>query len=202
MTERRRFDLPISLDVEGRRCVVLGGGREATEKADRLLRAGAKVQLVASELEPALEERAARGELGWAARSWAPSDLEGAFLVYVTEDERDRAREAWLLRSTYGFLLCSIDDPPFCDFANPALVRAGGAVIAISTGGRAPALAKRLREALEAALATPDFAAFVDALAERRERAPEGERGAEGKRSVEGLAIDVRVTYPPWFRGG
>ena len=197
----RRFDLAVSLDVEGRRCVILGGGPEATDKADKLVRAGARVQIVASEIDAELAARAARDDVAWAARSWAASDLEGAFLVYVTQDERDRAGEAWLLRRTMGFLMCSIDEPPHCDFANNAIVRAGSVTLAISTGGRAPALAKRLREALEASLATPELVAFVEALVERRDGAPEGERGAVGKQSVEGLAVDVRVTYPEWFRG-
>ena len=195
-----RFDLPLSLDVEGRRCVVLGGGPEATDKAKKLLFAGAKVQVVASEIEDELAERAARGELGWAARAWDPSDLAGAFLVYVSPEERPSAAEAWALRKRMGFLMCSIDDPPYCDFASPALVRAGFVTLTIATGGRAPALAKRLREALAQALAASGLEAYANELARRRDAAPEGERGAEGKRGVEGLGIEVRVTYPAWFR--
>jgi precorrin-2 dehydrogenase/sirohydrochlorin ferrochelatase len=195
-----RFDFPIALSVQGRRCVVIGGGPEATDKATKLARAGARVQIVAGEIEPALAEQAERGEVAWAARSWAPADLVGAFLVFVTPEERDdAAAEVWGLRGSMGYLACSIDDPERCDFANVAFARAGDVTITISTGGRAPALAKHLRAAIERAFEGETFERFVAELARRRDEAPEGQRGAIGTESIAGLSVELKITYPPWF---
>lgn len=195
-----RFDLPIALSVVGRRCVIIGGGAEATDKADKLVRAGARVQIVADEVEPAVAALAERGEVGWAARSWAPGDLAGAFLVFVTPEARDdAAAEVWGLRGSVGYLACSIDDPDRCDFANVAFARAGDVTITISTGGRAPALAKHLRAAIEQAFEGEVFARFVAELARRREEAPAGQRGVVGNESISGLQVELTISYPSWF---
>jgi precorrin-2 dehydrogenase/sirohydrochlorin ferrochelatase len=196
----RRFDFPVSLDLAGRYCVVIGGGAEATDKAEKLRKAGARVQVVAEEVEPAVSDAAARGEIGWAARSWEPGDLQGAFLVIVTPEERDSGAEVVAHRARLGFLACVIDVPDLCDFANVARVDAGDLRIALSSGGRAPALLRRLREDLARAVATDEMARFVDALSARRDAALPGERSAAGKEAIEGFGLDVTVRYPDWFR--
>lgn len=195
----KRFDFPVSFDVRDRRCVVLGGDREASDKAQRLLRAGARVQIVAEAVEPELAALAGEGALGWAARSWTPKDLVGAFAVIVAPDERASADEVAARRDQLGYLLCVVDAPEPSDFASPALLRAGDLTITLSTGGRAPALVSRLRRELEGAIATPRMAEFLDALAARRDAAPEGARGRVGKESIEGFRVEARVTYPAWF---
>lgn len=196
----RRFDFPVSFDVKDRRCLVIGGDFEATDKTRRLVRAGAKVQVVAETVEHELEALAAEGVIGWAARSWTPKDLVGAFAVIVAPDERASADEIAARRDQMGYLLCVVDAPEPSDFASPALLRAGDLTITLSTGGRAPALLSRLRRDLEGALATDEMAAFLEALTARRDAVGPGERSAVGRQSVEGFSVKATVTYPAWFK--
>lgn len=195
----RRFDFPVSFDVKDRRCVVVGGDFEATDKTRRLVRAGAKVQVVAETVEPELEALAAEGVIGWAARSWTPKDLIGAFAVIVTPDERASADDIVSRRDRLGYLLCVIDVPEPSDFASPALLRAGDLTITLSTGGRAPALLSRLRKDLEGVIATDEMAAFLEAISARRDAVGPGERSVVGRQSVEGFSVRAEVTYPAWF---
>lgn len=118
------FGYPISLDLTGRRCVVVGTGPLAREKVDGLLEAGADVVELAA---------------------YTPGDLAGAFLAVVTDpDPALHAAVAAEARAERVLLNC-MDDVPYCDFAAPSIVRRGDLRISISTGGKAPALAKRLR---------------------------------------------------------
>lgn len=198
----KRFDFPVSFDVADRRCVVIGGDAEATDKARRLLRAGARVQIVAEEVTHELAALAGEGTIGWAARSWTPKDLVGAFAVIVAPDERGSADDIAARRDQMGYLLCVIDAPEPSDFASPALLRAGDLTLTLSTGGRAPALVSRLRRDLEGTIATPRMAAFLDALAARRDAVGPGERSRVGRESIEGFRVEARVTYPAWFERG
>ncbi len=196
-----RFALPVSLDVSGRRCLVLGGGAEATDKARRLVRAGGAVQVIAEQVEDALIAMAEAGELGWAARSWVPADVRGAFLVFVTPDEQDRAAEAHDLALAQGAHICAIDVPDHCTFANPAVVEVGELRVALSSGGRTPALLRRLREDLQRALVTDEMLRFVAELGAMRDRLPPAERRAQLARATAGFRLDVKVTFPDWFTG-
>lgn len=194
----KRFGLPISLDVAGRRCLILGGGFEATDKARRLVRAGAAVQVIADTVEPEVEAMAEGGEVGWACRSWTPADLRGAYLVYVTPDEQERADEAHQLALANGALICAIDKPEHCQFANPAVVEVGDLRLALSSGGRAPALLRRMREDLERALCNDRVKSFVEAMGAMRDRLPPGQRNAL-REAAAGFRLEIKVTLPDWF---
>lgn len=198
----RRFAFPITLDVSGRRCVVLGGGFEATDKARKLQKAGALVQVVAAEIESALMEMASAGEIAWAARDFELADLSGAFLVMVTPEERDRVEEVERLSQQQGFLLCALDAPGHGVFANPAYFTVRALIVALASGGRLPAVLKRLREDLQEALDTDELRAFLDAMAALRERTAPGERSERLREAVRGFGLDIRVTFPAWFVAG
>lgn len=150
-TTTRTFAFPISLDVAGRRCVVVGGGPLANEKADALRDAGADVTLV-----PAGE--------------YTPAVLDGTFLLIISgEDDTDSAA-AFAEAERRGVLANALDDIPHCHFAFPAIVRRGDLKVAISTAGKAPALARRVRLDLEEHL-PHGLGVLVDAYAQARERA-------------------------------
>lgn len=163
---------PMMVDLAGRRCLVVGGGRVAERKVALLLEAGADVAVVSPVVTPRIADLAARGAIRLARRTVRPADLDRVFLAFAATDDAEVnqgvAREA---RSAGG-LVNVADAPEACDFHVPSVVRRGDLTIAISTGGGSPALAKRLRQRLEATIG-PEYEAFLAALRELRARAKE-----------------------------
>jgi uroporphyrin-III C-methyltransferase/precorrin-2 dehydrogenase/sirohydrochlorin ferrochelatase len=155
---------PLFLKLAGRDVLVVGGGPVGAAKARALVEAGARVTVVAPEAEPELLELAAAGALTLRARVFAPADLEGAWLVVAaaTADVNRAVATAAEARRTF---VLAVDDPASASAYGAGVVRRGGVTIAVSTDGRAPALAGLLREALEAVL--PDELASWTAEAER-----------------------------------
>jgi len=142
------FGYPIALELAGRRAVVIGADAVAQGKAAGLLAAGATVTVLATGPAAALDRLAAEPGARVLRRGWRPEDLDGAAIcVAASSDPGERAAIAAAARAR-GVLVNVMDDVPCCDFAAPAVVRRGDLVVAISTGGRSPALARRLREEL------------------------------------------------------
>ncbi|MEJ5360075.1 MAG: bifunctional precorrin-2 dehydrogenase/sirohydrochlorin ferrochelatase [Desulfobacterales bacterium] len=139
---------PIQLDLQGRRCLVVGGGAVGTRKAGTLHACGAEVVVVSPEATAELAAWAAAGRVQWRRRAYESSDLDGVFLaVGATDDELLNRRLSAEARRRG--VLCNIADrPELCDFILPALVQRGDLVITVSTSGKSPALAKRLRREL------------------------------------------------------
>jgi siroheme synthase-like protein len=164
-----RFAYPVSLDLTGRRAVVVGDDAVAQGKADPLLAAGAQVTVIAAGPAGQLGRLERDGRAAVLRRGFTPADLDGAFLCVA--GSRDRAvREAvFAAARARGVLLNVMDDPDHCDFAAPAVVRRGELVIAVSTGGRSPALASRLRRLLEERFG-PEWEELAALLGEVREQ--------------------------------
>ena len=159
---------PIFLDLRGRRCLVVGGGREGQRKIEGLLAAGGVVTVIAPKLTRDLQARLAAGEIDLIQREYRDGDLEGYELCMVATDDgavnaavnqEGKRRRIWVNAA---------DDPPNCDFILPAVIRRGAITIAASTNGTSPALARRLREELEAYL-TEEMPALAELLREVRE---------------------------------
>jgi siroheme synthase-like protein len=144
-----RFGYPVSLDVDGKRAVVYGREAIAQGKAETLRAAGADVTVI--------EDRGLR-----------PEDLDGAFVCVASSPDPEEREEIARACRRRGVLVNAMDDPPNCDFAAPAVVRRGDLTIAISTSGRSPALAARLREELERRYGT-EWAEVLDVIGEVRE---------------------------------
>ncbi|MEA2567064.1 MAG: uroporphyrin-III C-methyltransferase / precorrin-2 dehydrogenase / sirohydrochlorin ferrochelatase [Actinomycetota bacterium] len=161
------FGYPVSLDLEGRRCVVVGGGTVAEHKVQGLLDAGAAVTVVAGAFTSALRELAARGEVELLHRPYARGDLAGAFLTIAATDDGAVNAEVFAEASEGNVLCNAVDDVAHCHFAAPSIVRRGDLTISVSTGGKAPALAKRLRQTLSAQFGD-EWGVLVDVLAESR----------------------------------
>jgi siroheme synthase-like protein len=139
---------PICLNIRGRRCVVVGGGRVAERKARGLLAAGADVTVIAREAGSGLKRLARGRKIGVLRRGFLSSDLKAAFIVMAaTDDAAVNTRVASEARRR-GALVNVADSPWLCDFFLPAVVRRGDLQIAISTAGSSPALAKRIRKEL------------------------------------------------------
>ena len=162
----KRFAYPIVLDLAGRRAVVVGGGRVALRKARALAEAGARVTAVAPQFLPEFAEAAGIERL---EAPYAAGHLEGAVLAVAATDEeavnRRVADDARAARVPVNV----VDVPEQCDFIVPAQVRRGELVVAVTTGGAAPSLARRLRERLEEEFG-PEWAAYLEALRAARER--------------------------------
>ena len=162
------FRFPVALELAGRRCVVVGGGAEAEHRTRALLDCDAEVTVLAVAPVPGLVDLDRRGQIVLVRRPYRPGDLVGAFVVVATDPASTPGVYAEAERR--GVLCHAVDDPVHCHFAMPSVLRRGELTVAISTGGRAPALAKRLRHRLEEEVPS-EYGALVDLLAEARSEA-------------------------------
>ena len=161
---------PVFLEMKDRPCVVVGGGAVAERKVEGLLAAGARVTVISPELTPALAALKKEGRLRHIARPYRKGDLDGCEMaVAATDDGAVNAQVAREGRPASGRIwVNAVDDPPNCDFILPSVIRRGDIVIAVSTGGASPALARRLREELEAFL-SEDYGPLAELLQEVRQ---------------------------------
>jgi len=132
------------------RCVVIGGGRVAARKVDALLEAGAQPVVISRDLCADLQARLGAGEIEALPRGYRRGDLAGARLVIAATDDVAVNEAVWQEAQEVGCLVNVVDDPSRCNFHVPATVRRGALTLAIATGGNAPALARRIRQDLEA----------------------------------------------------
>lgn len=143
---------PIFLKLAARPCVVIGAGLIAESKIESLLQSEAHITVIAPEALPRVQQWAEAGEIVWNQREYASGDLAGAFLV-VAATATPAVNRAVFAEANAADILCNaVDDPPFCDFYFPSVVRRGELQIAISTAGESPALAQRLRKEINAQL--------------------------------------------------
>ena len=163
---------PMMVELAGRRCVVVGGGAVAERKVRRLLEFRAAVTVVSPAATAPLERLAWAGRLEFLRRPVRIADLRGAFLVVAATDNPEVNRRVVRAATRRGALVNVADDPAACTFQVPSIIRRGDLTIAISTGGGSPALAKRLRERLEATIG-PEYEAYLAALRQLRARARE-----------------------------
>lgn len=160
---------PMFLKLEGRSCLVVGAGTIGQSKIRSLLVAGASVRVVAPRANAAVAEWARSGVITWETRAFKAADLDGAILVVVATSDRG-LNEAIFREAQRRNILCNVvDDPERCDFYYPAIVRRGELQLAISTGGRSPALAQRLRCELEEQFG-PEYAGWLEELGRARQQ--------------------------------
>jgi precorrin-2 dehydrogenase len=160
---------PLFLKLAARPCLVVGAGREGESKIAGLLAADASVRVVAPEATTAVQAWARAGRLQWMARAFEETDLDGAFLVVVASSRRELNRHVYQEARRRRVLCNVVDDPLHCDFYYPSVVRRGALQIAISTDGKSPALAQRLRRELEEQFG-PEYQAWIDRLGQERAR--------------------------------
>ncbi len=181
---------PVSLNLMGRRCVVVGqrDDREAIEKEAALRESGADVFWIT---EPAV----LRDE-----------DVIDAFFVISTPQDAQLSARLRALADRHRFLLCCIDQPQYGFVAMAAIAKAGPVRIAISTTGLAPRVGKRLKQRLQRAM-DATFARFIDCLATQKTRMKRAHPGGDSSSvrrqamidAADGFDVDVRFSYPQWF---
>jgi uroporphyrin-III C-methyltransferase/precorrin-2 dehydrogenase/sirohydrochlorin ferrochelatase len=143
---------PVFFDLKGQNVLVVGGGDVALRKISLLERSGAVITLVAPEIVPELRQRGAAGHLKVKAREFVPSDLDGARLVIVATSRRAINRWIAKLSDARAIPVNVVDDREASRFIIPAIVDRDPVLVAVSTGGTSPVLARRLRERLEASI--------------------------------------------------
>ena len=143
---------PIFLKLAARPCMVIGGGNLAESKIESLRAAHAKVTVIAPKASVRIADMAAGGEIELHPREYVEGDLAGQFLVVAATDNPAVNRAVYREATEKNILCNAVDDPPFCDFYFPSVVRRGDLQIAISTAGASPALAQRLRKEINAQL--------------------------------------------------
>lgn len=158
---------PVYLQLQSQPCIVIGGGKIAEDKVDGLLAAGAQVTVISPDLTPRLSQRVRQRKVAHIQRTYRRGDLIGAFVVISATDRREINQDVWEEATANGQLINVVDDTPHCNFIAPAVLRNGDLTIAISTGGKAPALAVRLKERLQEQLG-PEYARFLDLAGELR----------------------------------
>ena len=160
---------PIFLKLTARPCTVVGAGKLAESKIESLLAANARVTVIAPRANDRITALAECGEITLHLREYAHGDLRSQFLVVAATDVPAVNRAVFAEAEANGVLINAVDDPPFCDFYFPSVVRRGDLQIAISTAGHSPALAQRLRKEINELLPldTGDWLAEVGNL--RRE---------------------------------
>ncbi len=140
---------PVFLKIGGRRCVVVGGGQVALRKVTTLLEHRASVDVISPELCPGLIELAEDGQIRVFRRRYKAGDLQEAFIVITATDNSDINRQIAKEAKSKGVLVNVVDDAENSDFIVPSYVRRGDITIAVSTAGRSPALARKIRTRLE-----------------------------------------------------
>ncbi|MGI6413941.1 MAG: precorrin-2 dehydrogenase/sirohydrochlorin ferrochelatase family protein [Syntrophomonadaceae bacterium] len=159
---------PIFINLEGKNCLIIGGGKVAERKAATLLDYKANIRIVSPQVEDTIDKWSQEHRLSWRQGEFQESDLKDIFMAFVATDDQKITESVVQLCRSRGILVNAVDDPPSCDFFVPSILRQQSLVIAISTEGKSPMFAKRLRKELEKII-TPAYGELVELLGEQRD---------------------------------
>ena len=168
---------PVFLDLRGRRVVVIGGGAMGEEKVTRLMPYGADVVVVSPDVTDEVSKLAQDGQVEWTRRLYRGGDLEGAFIAIVADTSDDAVNHAVSEEAHQRNVPLNVADvTDLCTWITPSVARRGEVIVATSTGGASPALARRFREILNGTSRTPsqhelmDFADLAPLLSDARKQ--------------------------------
>jgi len=159
---------PVYIQLREQPCVVIGGGKIAEGKVEGLIDVQARVTVISPNLTSRLHDLAEDQQITYLARPYQPGDLTGAFLVICATDQAEINHQVWQEATANQQLVNVVDDTPRCNFIAPSILRKGDLTIAISTSGKAPALAVRLKERFQRELG-PEYERFLALAGELRE---------------------------------
>jgi precorrin-2 dehydrogenase/sirohydrochlorin ferrochelatase len=178
---------PVYFNITNRMCVVVGGGDIAERKIARLLECGASVVVVGKKLGPKLVDMKSEGKIKHIAGDYQEKHIRNAFLVIGATDRDDVNERIYRDAKRNGIPANIVDDPGRCDFILPSIFQQGDLQIAISTGGKSPALAKRLRLEMEKNYG-PEYKTLLDIMGAVREKViTKGRPSEENKELFESL---------------
>lgn len=167
MNARHQAYYPAFLVLEGRPCVVVGGGKVAQRKTNDLLSAGAAITVISPKLTAPLKRLKASGKITHKARAFRPMDLDNVFLAVAATDNEE---VNLLVAERKDLLVNIVDHPELCTFIVPASFRRGPLNVAVSTSGASPALAREIRKDLESRYGS-NFGQYLRKLNSLRQRA-------------------------------
>lgn len=190
---------PVQLDIRGRRCLVVGGGAVGTRKADGLLSCGARVTVVSPQFTEGLRRLGANGAITLWEREYAAADLADVFLVIGATDDEDLNRRVSADAEQLNILCNIADRPEKCNFILPAVIQRGDLVVTVSSSGKSPALAKKLRHELEGQFGE-EYAVLLDLMGAIRKRLLAQEHAPEAHKSIFENIIHSDILT--WIRDG
>ncbi len=167
MSEAKEY--PIFLNLRGKNCLVVGGGRVAERKVGALCGAGANVTVVSPGLTDSLEKSAESGLLHWTARAFVKTDLNDMTLVIAATDDKNINERVYTAAQQARVLANIVDQPQMCDFFVPAVLKRGQLIFAVSTGGASPAFAAHVRDGLGKEFG-PEYADYLELVGDFRRR--------------------------------
>ncbi len=160
---------PVFLNIDGKPCLVVGGGAVGERKVEDLLLAGAQVTLVSRDATPVLTAMAAQGLITYRREDFSPAHLSGMVLAIAATNDLNTNQSVSAAAQARGLPVNIVDQPALCSFVVPATIRRGDLTLAIGTGGRSPALAKKLRRDLEQVYG-PEYGPYLELLGVIREK--------------------------------
>jgi len=174
---------PVFFNLQGRRCVVAGGGPVAQRKAGQLLECGARVLIVSPSATQQIKAWSSEGQLIWRRHAWTREHAAGAFMVFAATSSSRTNRIIAATCREKGILVTVADNPELCDFMVPAVLRRKALSVAISTRGNSPMLARKIRGELEQIL-TDAHGEFVDLLGALRRKLRQSVPDARQRRKI------------------
>jgi len=185
---------PVFLDVRERSCMVVGGGQVAERKAIALFDAGANLTVVSPALTPALTELAVKGKITHHPRTYEERDIAGAYLVIAATNDAAVNESVARACRKHSILVNAATSPDEGTFVVPSVVERGDLLIAISTCGDSPALARKVREDLERTYG-PEFGTFLEKMGNLRRRLLHDVVDEDVRRKVHQAVVDSDVLY-------
>jgi len=183
---------PMFLNISGKRCVVVGGGKVALRKVRALLEHGASIEVISPDLCPELIELAQRGQVNTSRRHYQPGDLRQAFIAIAATDSSDVNQQVVKEARNEGILVNVVDDPENSDFIVPSYSNRGGITVAVSTAGMSPTLARKIRTRLEKELGN-EYASLAHLIGEVRAEVRQQGIKVSGDDWQEALDLDLMI---------
>jgi precorrin-2 dehydrogenase/sirohydrochlorin ferrochelatase len=183
---------PLFLNLTNQKCLVVGGGTVAERKILTLLDYGAQIKMVAGEATPNLRKLVKNGRLNFRQGTYQPADLIGVVLVIAATNQKEINRQVAKDCFKNNILVNVVDDPEYSNFFVPAVVKRGFLQIAVSTTGKSPILAKKIREELEIQYG-PAFEWLVSFLGEIRQKAINEVAESDQKQAILTRLVDLKL---------
>ena len=190
---------PVCLEISDKLCVVVGGGSVAERKILGLLTAGAQVRVISPQLTGTLAQLADDGRIEWLERGYTQGDFAGALLIFAATDSQEAQEAVFKEAGRGGQLVNVIDAPARCSFHVPAVVRRGDLTLAVSTGGKSPAVAAMVRKQLAENFGE-EYGLLLDLISRLREQVLTGEGNSSERKILFQNILHDDIVH--WIKSG